>query len=192
MKQSEAAKIVALLMACYPKAKVGDNTPMTYETMLADLDAEETMRAVRRIIATEDSPYALPTIAKIRMAVTGACVEGKSGELAWGDVLKAVSRTGIYGSPQFDDPLTEIAVSQVGWRDICNSDTRSLGFLRAAFVKSYNAAKDRIVVDGSANLLEAHVDRKRLAGLHDRAEECRGPILLGDVVSGVLGKAVGE
>ena len=188
MRQSETAKIVALLMACYPKAKVGDHTPAAYETMLQDLDFAETMRAVRRIIATQDNPYALPTIATIRKAVTGAGMEHRTGDLAWGSVLKAVSTYGIYQTPKFEDSLTEVAVSQVGWKAICNSDTKSLGFLRHGFVKAYDAARDMIIAGGSVARLEGMKDHKALAGLHDEKTGQRGDLsLLVDVLPKVGG-----
>ena len=176
MKQSESAKIVALLMAALPKAKVGENTSAAYEALLADLGAEECMQAVRALIATWDNPYALPTIGQIRKAVTGVGVQGRTGELAWGDVLDAVHKVGVYGSPKFDDGLTEIALAAVGWRTVCNSTDRNVGFLQNSFIKAYQAAKDRVVNGGSVARLEEH-HRHKLAGIHEqRVADSRGQL----------------
>jgi hypothetical protein len=52
-----------------------------------------------------------------------------------------VASVGSYGTPTFDDVLTQKAVDCIGWRDICMSET--IGVERAHFIKAYNNLKQR-------------------------------------------------
>jgi hypothetical protein len=83
----------------------------------------------------------MPTIAEIREA----CMdlehgEPKAGGEAWGEVLAAVSRWGIYRQPgldfQFADPVVARAVQAFGWRNICNSENQQAD--RARFIELYD------------------------------------------------------
>jgi hypothetical protein len=171
VKPSESMRLVAKLAAAYPHAKLGTgeqlrNTLQVYAEMLQDLDYETTARAIAGHLA--ESKY-FPTIAEIRQAVAAAKVDQPPGELAWSEVLAAVSKFGIYRTPVFANPCTAIAVSNVGWKAICNSTT--IGVERAHFLRAYEQARQLALRAENTDRLLEHVDRKRLAGVHDAAED---------------------
>lgn len=176
MKRSEAAKLIGILMASYPHAKIPqpEATASAYEEFLLDLDAAAATRAVKRLIA--ESKF-FPSIAEIRDRVASSAINARPAELAWGDVLHAVGRVGIYRTPEFDDPCTAIAVSSLGWRQICNADESEHGVMRAQFREAYKRAQELAKREHNADRLLEHADRKRLAGLHDESEKKRGGVV---------------
>lgn len=134
MTKTEAAKLVAVLIAAFPHGKLTPQTSAVYEDMLSDLDYATTNAAVRRLMATARF---LPTIAEIR----GAALEVTHGQArpggdAWGDVLDAVSRFGSYRRPVFDDPVVDHAVAAFGWQNICLSENQQAD--RARFIELYD------------------------------------------------------
>jgi hypothetical protein len=68
MTPQEASKVVAMLMAAYPNARVPDGTVALYETLLLEFDRDRTAKAVRSIIMTSKF---MPTIAEIVSAYEG-------------------------------------------------------------------------------------------------------------------------
>lgn len=185
MRESEAMKLVGKLAAAYPHAKLGEGVAMSetlqvYAEMLADLDFADAERAVVEIIA--ESRF-FPTIAEIRERVASERVALPPAELAWADVLAAVRKVGVYRTPVFDNPCTAIAVSNVGWRAICNSETP--GVERAHFIRAYERALQLAKREENAERLLEHVDQARLTGIHDATagDDERGP---GTIAGAVL------
>lgn len=68
MTQTEASKLVAMLLAAYPNARVPDGTVALYESFLLELDKDRAVRAVRGIIR---SSKFMPAIAEIVTAYEG-------------------------------------------------------------------------------------------------------------------------
>lgn len=68
MTQQDASKLLAMLMAAYPNARVPDGTVVLYESILVDLDRDRCVEAVRKIIKTSKF---FPTIAEIVTAYEG-------------------------------------------------------------------------------------------------------------------------
>jgi hypothetical protein len=64
----EASKVLAMLMAAYPNARVPDGTVALYESFLVEYDRDRCVRAVRTIITTSKF---MPTIAEIVTAYEG-------------------------------------------------------------------------------------------------------------------------
>lgn len=62
MTKSEVSKLVAVLMACYPNARVPDGTVAAYEQFLLELEHDRAQRAVANIVRTSKF---MPTIAEI-------------------------------------------------------------------------------------------------------------------------------
>ena len=134
MTRVEVAKLVAVLIAAFPYAKITPSTSSAYEDMLADLDYARTNAAVKRILA---SAKFLPTIAEIREAVLEADRgPRRPGGDAWGEVLAAVHKFGVHRTPAFRDPLVAHCVRQLGWEEICNSENQAAD--RARFVELYD------------------------------------------------------
>lgn len=117
MKPSEAAKVVGLLQAGFPAARMTEATVLLYERLLVDLDFELASATVERLICTSKF---CPTVAEIRDAAADLALgPSRSGVEAWGDVGMAIRRVGSYGTPTFEDPLVAECVRIMGWRNLC-------------------------------------------------------------------------
>lgn len=68
MTPQQASKLVAMLLAAYPNARVPDGTVVLYESILVELDRDRCVEAVRKIIKTNKF---FPTIAEIVTAYEG-------------------------------------------------------------------------------------------------------------------------
>lgn len=140
MTKPEVAKLVAVMMAAFPSAKVTADTSMVYERMLGDLDYPAANAAVEKLLATSRW---MPTVSEIREAVLSLTEgEPKPGGEAWGEVIAAVGR---YGSrrydvgtflPPFTDPVTAQAVRALGWVALCDSENQIAD--RARFIELYD------------------------------------------------------
>jgi hypothetical protein len=60
-----------------------------------------------------------------------------TGVEAWGEVERQMRHGGHAVAPQFSDPLVEHLVQQMGWRNLCMSETPGLD--RKHFIESYDA-----------------------------------------------------
>jgi hypothetical protein len=138
MTSTEAAKLVAVLLAAYPSAKASGGTSEVYEKLLADLDYATTNRAIAALISASKW---LPTVAEIRAAV----VEQERGPVenaaeAWGDVLRLISRYGAYRQPGADfeiaDPIAARVVAALTWSALCLSENQVAD--RARFLEAYS------------------------------------------------------
>lgn len=186
MTQVEVAKVVAMLLASYP-AHVGRMDPKLlqatarqYERMLLDLEAADVAQAIDELVATN---VFFPTVAEIRgliakrRAGTGAGSGGLSSEEAWGLVLRAVSKFGMYRLPVFEDRLVARAVELMGWREICLSENQEA--TRAHFYRTYAAAAESSVWrENVGRLLESR-------GLALPAAH-QGQAQIGDVIARML------
>ncbi len=145
MTKAEVAKLVAVMVAAFPNAKVTADTSSVYERMLADLDYPVANAAVERLLATCKF---MPTVAEIREAgLTLHSGEIAAGGEAWGSVLDAIGAQGVYRLPGTDfgfrDPVTARCVSALGWEELCNSENQTAD--RARFIELYDklAATER-------------------------------------------------
>ena len=144
----EVIKVLAVLTAAYPNAKIipGDSeTPGTmdvYAMMLSDLPATDLLAAVKYCLDTH--PDFMPSIATLRQAAEKLHPnQTVSGADAWGVVLQAISEIGVYRTPHFEDPAIARAVEAFGWRNICLSDEQDFA-IRAQFIKAYEAYAGRV------------------------------------------------
>lgn len=158
MKKSDAAKVVAVLLAAYPNSKITAQTSHVYEEALSDLDYESVDRAVRALIMTEKD--FMPTPAKIRdMALEILGTIKRHGGDAFGDVRKLVGRFGRDRGPeamavlQERDPIAALVMDRMGWREFCNSDEGDSAF-RARFIQLYDLfTADRKRIEATGGLL---------------------------------------
>lgn len=144
MTSEQAQQLVAVLAAAFPgtlaRLDADQQRVMhgTYRRMLVDLDYAATNAAIERLLATAKF---LPTVAEIREA-TLAVVEGprSNGGEAWGAVLRAIRKWGVYRVPGVDftfaDPVTARAVSDLNWTELCNSENAVAD--RARFIELYD------------------------------------------------------
>jgi hypothetical protein len=135
---SQVAKLVGVLMAGFPANKATAETSAVYERMLADLDYPAANAAVERLLATGKF---MPSVAEIRETALALSVgERKPGGEAWGTVMRAISREGVYRVPGkdfvFSDPVIARCVSALGWEELCNSELQAAD--RARFIELYD------------------------------------------------------
>lgn len=182
MNEIECSKLVAVLFAAYPvqssrlSAEQARQTSAAYRRMLSDLDFVTVSAAVERLISTREY---FPTVAEIRAScVTVERGDTKPGGAAWGEVIRAVGRYGIYRQPgvdfHFDDPITHRCVSSFGWQNICNSENQVSD--RARFVDLYDQLAKQDRTDQVAGNLPAAARYREL-----RSSE-NGSQSIGDVV----------
>lgn len=167
MSSIDAPRLMTLLFAAYPvetRNIPGDQAIVTarlYARMLADLDADEVVRAIERLIKTSER---LPTVAKIRATV----VElhhgpARAGADAWGDVRAAMSRHGYVSAPgkdfAFDDPLVARVVESMGWRRLCESDNATADRARFAEVYEHLAQQERTAAQAAPGAVSALLPR---------------------------------
>ena len=68
MTPQDASRVLAMLMAAYPNARVPDGTVALYESFLVELERDRCVAAVRSIIT---SSKFMPTIAEVMTAYHG-------------------------------------------------------------------------------------------------------------------------
>jgi hypothetical protein len=143
VKAIETAKLVAMLTAAFPGAKLSEATCQVYESMLLDLSFEAAQQAVARLICTSKW---LPTVAELRQ--TAADIERgpvRRGAEAYADVIAEIRRTGQYGVPRFTDPIVTECVTLMTWRGLCLGDNEAAD--RARFIELYDSLAARQRVD---------------------------------------------
>lgn len=138
MTESEATRIVALLQGAFPNRPLPDSSAEVYALAMADLDAKDVRAAVGRLVQRLKF---LPTIAEIRAEVVEARVTLPAPEVAWGLVLRAVGRFGMYRVPEFEHDEVKGAVDAVGWNAICQEETVSA--TRARWIDAYRSLREK-------------------------------------------------
>jgi hypothetical protein len=153
---SEARRIVALLAGGWPGRPLPESAEEVYALALGDLDYEAAKAAVMRLIQTSRF---LPTVAEIREAAVRDRVSLPGPEEAWGIVRQAIgSSGGSYVVPAFDCLEIQLAVDDLGWREICLSEQ---GSTRARFCEAYRVRATRRL-DAEARGLPAPGRRRAL------------------------------
>lgn len=160
MTPIEAKKLVIILLATFPSAKVeppaldasknpipNTGTAAVYERLLADLDPIVAAAAIDRVAAIHRFPTILPSIAEIReAALTIAAGEVRTGLEAWGDVEQLMRRGfSSHKAPKesdLADPIVFDCIRDVGWRVLCMTSEEDSS-PRARFIDSYDARAAR-------------------------------------------------
>lgn len=139
--------VIAQLVSCYPNVQVTDATIGMYIRLLKDIPPAELQVVVDQAVAESEF---LPTIARLRD------MHRKLGDITkptavdgWDAVQKAIRKTGSYGKPTFDDPITARVVDAMGWLNLCMSEDSMAD--RAHFLKMYAQLAER--QDGLDKLL---------------------------------------
>lgn len=144
MTESEAQKLVTVLVTAFPNTMVRlspdqqQQTMAVYRRMLSDLDYPCANAAIERLLATARF---MPTVAEIRgVALSLTAGEQIAGGEAWGKVVKAIADQGAYRVPGTDfvfrDPVTVQAVGALGWVNLCLSENQPAD--RARFIELYD------------------------------------------------------
>lgn len=164
MTHLESLKLVAILIATFPSAKIepaaldeqrrpipNTGTAATYARLLADLDADAVAAAIDRVAATHRFPTVLPAIAEIREAAFALTVgEVAPGGAAWGAIRKLLHATREHRGYSAGDPPPQSLVERVagangwraleaigGWRALCCTEEDDPA-PRSQFVRAYD------------------------------------------------------
>lgn len=145
MKESEALEIIGMIATAYPSNKLDQAGAKLYRQLILDLPADETRKAVIRLISTSKF---LPTIAEIREAATDLKLGPmRTGGEAWGEAMLAVRKYDRSESPKWSEPIMAEAMRLWGsWVDFCNSPADDPGG-RARFIELYEQLSKRQRVD---------------------------------------------
>jgi len=144
MNRQETAKLIAVMLSACPSqaAKLDEKRQLAmldaYASLLDDLPYEQGNAALRVLLQTRTW---MPSVAEIRITALelaqGSTLPG--GE-AWGAVVKAIGKHGMYKQPgadfTFADSTTARVVAAMDWRMLCMSTTPTAD--RARFVELYD------------------------------------------------------
>lgn len=144
MERKELMQIVAAIKATWPSQKVvADQAAFDwwYE-LLNDLDFTACKNAVMQLSVT--NKFA-PSIAEIReKAIATVIPEGPTWEDGWQEVIRYISKYGMYQQEEALNamtPITRKIVSRLGWQNICCSENITAD--RANFRDTYNSELKR-------------------------------------------------
>ncbi len=161
MTPSETSDLMAQLMRMYPREQVEPSRLRMYCELLADLEIETAMAALRRVVAKSEW---FPSVAAIRGECAIAALDAyPEPELAWGEVLSEIRRVGMNREPAFANPHTAAAVDAMGWRDLCLSSEGDVA-VRAQFREAYRASRDRAMNDARVPAVARTPDQRRRLG----------------------------
>ncbi len=143
MKKAETIKMLAYIASTYPRFEIKENTAEIWHELLEDLPVDVARAAVKRLICQSPFP---PSIHEIRAKAADIMTppgEQVSPIEAWGEVLGAIQRYGMYGEKKAMESMTP-QVGQVakmmGWRDMCMGE--NLSVTRGQFLKMYAQAAE--------------------------------------------------
>lgn len=144
MDKKEFSTFAMALRTYYPKEQILPN-PQAMELWykeLQDIPIELAETALRKWVATNKWS---PSIAEIREMASGVQHgETKTWGEAWEDVLRAISKYGMYEprkALESLDPMTRRAVDSLGFRNICISE--NIAVERANFRMAYETYEKR-------------------------------------------------
>lgn len=133
--------VLSQLFSAYANAKVDEGTTAVYIRLLADIPPADLQTVIDQCIA--ECKF-LPTVAEIRErwhALAHATHHLPVSD-AWGIVKSEIRRIGSWGTPTFDDPLIAKVVKNMGWLELCMSESPE-GVDRAQFERAYNDLAQR-------------------------------------------------
>lgn len=134
-------KILRQLFSAYANAQVTVETIAVYDRLLSDIPPADLQTVVDQAIA--ECKF-LPTVAELREryhALTRTLGHITATD-AWGQVKAEIRRIGSWGTPKFDDPVIAKVVRNMGWLELCMSESPE-GVDRAQFERAYNEIVNR-------------------------------------------------
>ena len=157
MTEADEKRFATLLRAMGETfgAPITSGQILGYRMALGDLPIEAIEKAVKTALG---ACKFMPKPAELRELAGGMTAETRA-VIAWGAVKKAVHAVSIYGSVDFDDPVVNATVRNLGgWVSLCNSDAAEFDtWIRKRFEDVYVRLYK----------LDLHPDQTRhLPGLH--------------------------
>lgn len=158
--RAERIADVVTMMGEAWRQKITPATMLTFATGTEDIRIEDVERGAMRAI--RECQF-MPSVFELRQ-LCGASIGKLSAKdrptLAWCDVRRAISRVGGYDSPDFEDPVINATIREMGgWVLLCNSTVEELVWREKDFLRMYSA------------LATCHLDderTERLAGICER------------------------
>lgn len=138
---SNILPILRQLVSAYPNSQATRETIAVYDRLLRDIPDTDLQAVVDQCIA--ECKF-LPTVAEIREryhALTRTMGQLSATD-AWGIVKSEIRRIGSWGTPTFDDPVIAKVVRNMGWMELCMSESPE-GVDRAQFERAYNELVQR-------------------------------------------------
>lgn len=131
---------------------------------LADLSLQALKSAASAALA--NSRF-MPTPSELRELAGEVRAEDRA-VIAWGALDKAVQKHGYYRTVQFDDPILNAAVHDLGgWEKVCDTPEREwFSFFRQRFIQTYQALARRGVI--------SYEQSRPLIGYYDRTNSVDG------------------
>lgn len=115
MRPSEILRLVSRFELTFGRT-VSDEAKAIWLQVFVDVDAEDAVRALDSLAATEDYP---PTPQRIRRAALEESLGTPSFGEAWAEMVDAASRCDYFDSrpPRMSHPAIDALARQVGWSD---------------------------------------------------------------------------
>lgn len=133
MTKQTFCKKLFILAEMFDVPMSGEKAEIYWER-LKDYDDQQLEETFGRIL---DTCKFFPKIAEIKELIEGSPAD-KSLQ-AWQLALNAISKVGIYNSPQFEDKRITAAILDLdGWEKFCNTLTKDLPWKEKEFRERYN------------------------------------------------------
>jgi hypothetical protein len=163
MTDTEASKIVAMLMAGYPNWKPTEDGLRLYAKLLEPFDSETAQKAVMGILYSprEFAPPVGVLVEAITIQQLRDAGQYLSAEEAWSEVREAIHYVGYYGTPKFNSPALTRAVAALDWRDICSNE--NIEATRAHLMRIFGAMQERVMQESVTALVKGSEPSKQIA-----------------------------
>ncbi len=137
----EFAKIMLVLAAAYPHAKITESTIAVYYEVLGDLPLD-LLRAVVLQVISEPGQF-MPTAGDLRTRAIELIEQARGipdPEVAWGEVMDKLDIYNPPGPNDFSDPLIYQALTTIGGtRAVGMAAEEMIAATRARFIEAYRA-----------------------------------------------------
>lgn len=132
--RTAVVKLLNSIEGMFPNWRKDEKTIILWHIALQDLSDEQIMNAIPRMLREHRSGFA-PTSGEFMAFVE----DGRSADLAYSEMMLAISRHGAYSIPIFkhDPKIAECIRRLGGWVKICRTREDELPFLRKDFVQIY-------------------------------------------------------
>lgn len=136
----DRVQLLKMLFAAFPNTGPTEATFLAYTAVLKDIPLPELEAVIIEVISQPGSfPPSAGDLRERWLSAKGKLPSTSAAEEGWEAVMKAIRYPGRYGSPKFDDPITERVVKAFGWLNFCDMPVDQHMAYRAQFVKFYNA-----------------------------------------------------
>lgn len=162
MTDSEREQFASVILALAATFRVESSEALLegYWMALEDLEIGAVRAAVRSAIRSCER---MPTGSELRR-LTGEMTSDMRAVHAWGAVQRAIASKGAYVSVDFDDPVVNATVRNLGgWQKLCATSTDEAKWVRKDFERIYDALCSTGVTTEQAKYLTGIAERQNAA-----------------------------